>query len=178
MHLKPMQIELVRPSLTFKTSFLEALRDFLEEKLPWMMDLDPELIETHFEAFVDTELHKRTLWTQDTPVDESVFWAIENNVVVGLISIRHALNEDLKVMDGHIGYDTAPAHRRRGVASEMLKKALPVARSLGIERAHLTCNDSNSASIRVIEKNGGVLSEAKPQFEGGPLKRYYWIDLR
>jgi hypothetical protein len=29
----------------------------------------------------------------------------------------------------------------------------------------------------VIEKNGGVLRETKPQFEGGPMKRYYWITL-
>jgi predicted acetyltransferase len=37
----------------------------------------------------------------------------------------------------------------------MLAAALPIARSLGITRALLTCDETNTASQRVIETNGG-----------------------
>jgi len=68
---------------------------------------------------------------------------------------------------GHIGYDVRPSARRPGHATAMLAAALPVARSLGISEALLTCLDTNIGSRRVIEANGG-------QFIGisGPKRRY------
>lgn len=170
-------VTLVKPTVDLKDSFLEGLAEFQQEGLPWFMEMNPEELQQNFAAFVQSFNKKRTLWTQDEPVDESSFWAVRDGVYLGGISIRHRLNADLKMMGGHIGYDTRPSFRRQGVASEMLSLALPLARQIGIKQALLTCNDGNMASIKVIEKNGGVLKETKPQFEGGPLKRYYWIQL-
>jgi predicted acetyltransferase len=59
----------------------------------------------------------------------------------------------------------------------MLRQALPVARGLGLTSLRLTCDDTNAASIRVIERNGGVLQETKVLDAGRPPKRYYAIDL-
>lgn len=170
-------VQLIPPSVDFKESYLACLSEFQAEGLAWVMDKNLEEIGKNFAAYVAAEKNKRTLWTQDEPVPESIYWAILAGEVVGDISIRHRLNADLKIMGGHIGYDTRPAYRGRGVATSMLRQALPIAKSLGIESAMLTCNDTNLASIRVIEKNGGKLRETKPQFPGGPLKRYYWIEL-
>jgi predicted acetyltransferase len=78
---------------------------------------------------------------------------------------------------GHIGYDTVPSSRGRGIATEMLRKALPIARKLGLSEVLLTCNDTNSASIRVIEANGGVLVATKSLEPNRPLKRHYRITL-
>ena len=171
------KIKLVRPSSDFKDSFLEGLIEFQNEGLPWVMDLNVAQIRDNFDSFVKAELNKKTHWTQETPVDETELWAIADDVYVGRISIRHKLNADLRVLGGHIGYDTRPRYRGRGIASTMLKLALPMARQLGIAEALLTCNDNNLPSIRVIEKNGGVLKETKPQYAGGPLKRYYLISI-
>ena len=88
-----------------------------------------------------------------------------------------ALNNALRVEGGHIGYDTVPSFRCRGVATEMLRQALPVARALGLPSVLLTCDDTNAASIRVIERNGGSLREAKALDTNRPLKRYYWIPV-
>lgn len=171
------KVILVKPTVALKESFLEGLQEFQHEKLPWLMDLNIEHLRKNFEEFVNSELTKRTLWTKDTPVNETELWGVMGGAYVGRISIRHNLNDDLRSMGGHIGYETRPAFRGQGIASSMLSQALPIAKQIGISAALLTCNDSNLASIRVIEKNGGVLKETKPQFEGGPLKRYYWIDL-
>jgi predicted acetyltransferase len=60
---------------------------------------------------------------------------------------------------------------------EMLRQALPVARGLGLAEVLLTCDDTNVASIRVIERNGGALRETKTLGAQRPLKRYYWVTL-
>ena len=75
-------------------------------------------------------------------------------------SVHHELNDALGASGGHIGYDTVPSFRGRGVATEMWRQALPLARSLGLTEVLFTCDDTNAASIRVIERNGGSPLEA------------------
>ncbi len=171
------KIELIRPTTELKDTFLAGLAEFQQEGLAWVLDLNIDELKKDFEKFVASELTKRTLWTKDIPVEETEMWAVLEGQYVGRISIRHKLNADLRVMGGHIGYDTRPTYRGQGIASSMLKLALPIAKQLGITEALLTCNDDNVSSIKVIEKNGGVLKEVKLQHESGPLKRYYLIPL-
>lgn len=172
-----MEIVLVKPSVEFKETYLAGLIEFQSEGLPWVMDIDAKKLDMDFKSFVETENSKMTLWTKDNPVKQTELWAISGKDYVGRIAIRHKLNDDLKIMGGHIGYDTRPSYRGRGVGSAMLKQALPIAKSLGLSEVMLTCNDDNLASIRIIEKNGGELRERKLQTSEGPMKRYYWIKL-
>src|SRR5215472_16786270 len=97
--------------------------------------------------------------------------------MVGRASIRHELNEFLARRGGHIGYCVLAAHRRRGYATEILRQALVVARSLGVDRVLVTCDDDNIGSIKVIETWGGKLDSVLTGDEPGsaPLRRY-WID--
>jgi predicted acetyltransferase len=90
------------------------------------------------------------------------------------VSVRHALNEALARVGGHIGYAVRPAHRRRGYATEMLRQSLVVARSVGVQRALVTCDDDNVASARTIERCGGVLQDLV-RVDGRPAKRRYWV---
>ena len=75
----------------------------------------------------------------------------------------------LEVAGGHIGYDVRPSARRQGHATAILAAALPVAASLGITEALLTCEETNTVSQRVIEKNGGRLIDKV----GSKLR--YWV---
>ena len=88
-------------------------------------------------------------------------WAVAEERFIGRISIHHELNDVLRLEGGHIGYDTVPSFRGRGVAREMLRQGLLIARALGLTEVLLTCDDANAASIRVIERNSGSLRETK-----------------
>jgi predicted acetyltransferase len=92
-------------------------------------------------------------------VPSTTLWWVDGDEFLGRIAIRHRLTASLRVLGGHIGYDVRPSARRRGHATAMLRAALPVARSLGIESALLTCDLDNVASRKVIEHNGGVLED-------------------
>lgn len=96
--------------------------------------------------------------------------------LVGRSSIRHALNDHLREVGGHIGYGVRPAFRRRGHATEILRQSLEVLRPLGVQRALVTCDDDNTGSATVIERCGGRLENVVPVAGGAP-KRRYWIDL-
>jgi predicted acetyltransferase len=113
----------------------------------------------------------------ETFVPRTHLWAVIGEQFVGRISVLHELDDALRVEGGNIGYDTVPSFRGRGIATEMLRQALPVARALGLMEVLLTCDDTNAASIRVIEKNGGSLRETRAIHANRPLKRYYWITL-
>jgi predicted acetyltransferase len=95
--------------------------------------------------------------------------------LVGRVSIRHELTDFLLRQGGHIGYAVLPGHRRRGYATEMLRQSVIIARSLGIERVLVTCDDDNAGSAAVIEANGGRLENVVATGAGHPPKRRYWI---
>jgi len=96
--------------------------------------------------------------------------------IVGRVSIRHELNDFLRRESGHIGYGVLPAYRRRGYATEILRQALIIARSIGIDRVLITCDDDNIGSIRVIESCGGKLDWVGQVKPGATAIRHYWVD--
>ena len=94
--------------------------------------------------------------------------------IVGRSSIRHRLNDYLEKRAGHIGYGIRPEFRGRGYATEILRMSLDIARELGIEKLLVTCNDTNVASAKVIEKCGGILEDII-ELDDGERVRRYWI---
>jgi predicted acetyltransferase len=108
-------------------------------------------------------------------VHATYWWIAEGDTYLGAITLRHDLNDFLREVGGHIGFGVRPSARRRGLARWALAAVLPRARSLGLDRVLVTCDDDNLASARTIEANGGVLEDVR-RLEGGP-KRRYWIDL-
>ncbi len=98
------------------------------------------------------------------------------NRVLGMVNIRHYLNDFLTHFGGHIGYSIRPSERRKGYAKLQLQLALDVLRSKGVTKALITCDVSNIGSAKTIEACGGVLENIVISEEHGETKRY-WITL-
>jgi predicted acetyltransferase len=113
-------------------------------------------------------------------VPETHLWYVEGAEFLGSIGARHGLTPMLEQWGGHIGYAVRPSAQGRGHASAMLALVLDhVRETLPLERVTLTANVKNTASIRVIEKNGGVLRDEVPHpWVPGDRGRRYWIDVR
>ena len=97
--------------------------------------------------------------------------------LLGMLQLRHYLNDYLRRVAGHIGYSVRPSERRRGYAKRMLAMALDEARMLGLERVMISCSVENEASRRTILANGGVFDSTVLDETDGELLERYWIEL-
>ena len=111
-------------------------------------------------------------------VPDSTFICVKalDDCLIGMVNIRHRLNDYLLNYGGHIGYSIHPAYRGQGYGKRQLGLALDKCRDLGLGRALLTCNLSNEASRRVITANGGILEDVRTGPEGEEMQRW-WITL-
>ncbi|HAO61205.1 MAG TPA: GNAT family N-acetyltransferase [Erysipelotrichaceae bacterium] len=100
---------------------------------------------------------------------------IEDGKIVGIIDIRHTLNEYMFQFGGHIGYSIRKSERRKGYAKEMLGLALQKCKDLKLDRVLITCDQDNLASARTIMSQGGVLENEV--MNDGKMMQRYWIQL-
>ena len=70
-----------------------------------------------------------------------------------------------------------PSERGKGWATSMLALALEKARGMGLRRVLVTCDPGNTASTRVILKNGGRLVNESVAKRAGRMTSRYWIEL-
>ena len=170
-------IRLVRPTLEHEEKALEyrqehfnygeniingsELLDKTESYLEWLQSIKNN---ENFETV-----------SPDWVVTDTFFAMDEQDVIVGIIDLRHTLNDFLKDF-GNSGYSVRPSQRRKGYATEMLRLLINVARDAGLTELHLSVEKDNIASVKTIMKNGGVY-ERSFEFEG-ELADIYRIDLR
>jgi predicted acetyltransferase len=161
--------ELIEPTERLTASFAEAVDEFIAEGRggPDDHSLLGQMIREHAgptRDWIPAYLALERRWRTEAPpnfVAMTTLWWVEGATYLGRISIRHYLNEPLREIGGHIGYDIRPSARLQGHATAMLAAALPRAAALGIEKALITCDADNLGSRKVIERNGGVLEDQR-----------------
>lgn len=100
-----------------------------------------------------------------------------DNKIVGMVNLRHYLDNNLRNIGGHIGYSIRPTERGKGYAKVQLYLALLECKKLGIEEAMVDCVKSNIKSEKTILALGGVFDK---QFYDQPHKRVlrnYYINV-
>ena len=100
---------------------------------------------------------------------------VEDGHILGMIQIRHCLNDYLRLYAGHIGYSVRPSARRQGVAKWMLSEALPLCRDLGLDCVMIACEPWNEGSRRTILANGGIYETTVHEPDEDIDLEQYWI---
>lgn len=78
-------------------------------------------------------------------VPDTKLFIVDGDEFVGMLSLRHELNEFLRQEGGHIGYAVRPSRRREGIATAALGEGLRRAADLGITDVLVTCDDETRA---------------------------------
>jgi predicted acetyltransferase len=111
-------------------------------------------------------------------VPQSVFWLLdETDEAVGMVRLRHYLNESLLFRGGHVGYYVRKDQRGRGYGRKALRLALGELARLGQDRALVTVDEDNLVSRHAIEANDGKMESIEADKAGVRFCRY-WITLR
>jgi len=170
-------MELVLPSLKYKSKFLEASEESKHEKGDTRLSQAQE--NESFEDYVKrANDNAKGINVPKGFVPATTFWLIDKNDLIGRVQMRHMLNESLLKENGHIGYYIRPSKRRMGYGKEILKLALLEAKKLGLRKVLITCDDNNLASQKIIEANGGILENIIEIEINKPKTRRYWITIK
>ena len=171
------KIILVKPDLSYADEIIKYKEESLAESpiINGSAGLDRfSSIEIWFE-----ELKKRSC--EDTVpkglVPSSTYLGVreKDNYIVGMIDIRHYLNEYLTQVGGNIGYSVRKSERNKGYAKQMLKLALEKCKELKIKKVLITCDEDNIASEKVILSANAKLEDIRNV--DGENKKRFWIDL-
>lgn len=169
------------PDIKYKDTFIKGVKEFQDndKRIGQTEDrLDINDLQNNFEKYLEKwDNESKGVNLKPNYVPATIYWLIVDGKYVGRASLRHALNDNLLKLGGHIGYGVVPSERRKGYGTEILRRTLIEAKKLGIEKALITCDENNIGSRKVIENNGGVLENIVPQGEGLPAKYRFWISL-
>ncbi len=172
------RLKLVIPNITHKEILMDYKEEFIRNKDS--MDGSAGLstyktFEEWYKAFNDNSNEKTV---REGLVPATTYLALnESGNLIGMIDIRHRLNDNLLNFGGHIGYSVRKSERRKGYATEMLKLALEKCIELNIQEILITCDKNNIASAKTIIANDGILENEIFDANDNTMIQRYWIKL-
>ncbi|MGG0668733.1 GNAT family N-acetyltransferase [Lederbergia citrisecunda] len=165
-------MRLERPSLKWETEHIAYMREWDEDRMtPSSFHLKEDI---PYAVYLEELVVKEAGHGNRVP-NSNYFLVGDDERIIGMVNIRHSLNDYLRQVDGHIGYGIRPSERRKGYATFLLSEALKITDRLGIRSVLVTCNEDNIGSAAVIVNNGGVEDESFTEPHGNIVRRF-WIE--
>jgi tagatose 1,6-diphosphate aldolase len=182
------ELELVAPSHLLVDGMLATLRH------PLTQELEPEVAAMsrgqvlEFLAQMDGGRQPADLMLGRVPSYQ--FWMLWNDGsgdrprVVGSVALRIGDTPDIVQYIGHVGYNVFPPARGHHFAERATRLILPLAKAHNVRPVWITCNPTNIASRRTIERLGATFVDVVPlphnhllRQRGETEKNRYRIDL-
>ena len=176
-------MELIIPEKKYKDSFIKALKNgFSSGGRPVKTEPEIREIENDFDGFLkkttSTEVDPTPVLRDDgkyyVNVPQIIYWLIDNGEFIGEFDLRVGLNEFLKrYTGGNVAYGISPEYRRKGYATKGLSLLIGKAKGKGMSELLVSAAESNIGSRKVIENNGGVLTEIiEPPWKNEKFRKY------
>ncbi len=170
-------VRLVKPNAELRDEYLDFYREWKnsgEDMVPWVIKKDPKDFDKMIQSLLDAEKGENL---PEGWVPDSTYWLVgEDDRVIGVVNIRHALTESLLNAGGHVGYGIRPTERRKGYATKLLSLSLKKTKELGIHKTLVVCDRWNEASRRTILNNGGTPADDYVEEDGNVILRL-WIEM-
>lgn len=170
------RLRLVFPSLEHEEIVIDYKKEFIEnnDSMDGTAGLrDSKTFKEWYYAVLDNKSEETV---REGLVPATTYLALDNNnELIGMIDIRHKLNDYLLNFGGHIGYSVRKSKRRQGYATEILKLALKECKDLEIKKVLITCDKNNIASSKTITNNSGKLENEV--FKDDRITQRYWINI-
>ncbi len=168
-------LRLVEPAPRYKAAILDAVAE-MQAIGEW--DVSPDAFAARFDDLLrELAAAKDPATAPPGVLPYEDFWLMEVDSWIGLLTLRSQINEQFLHSGGHIGYVIRPSQRRRGYGTALLRLGLNKARERGLTRVLLTCDETNTASRKVIEANGGQFENAVEVAGQATKMLRYWISL-
>lgn len=171
-------LRFVKPDNSYKSKCIDYIDECYKYKsiINGVGKLDYYLKNYSYEEWLNYLSYKETKPKDNNDLNSSEFLLVnEKDDIIGMVNIRHFLNERYKKEGGHIGYSIRPTERRKGYNKISLYLALLECEKLGIKKVLITCDDKNIGSYKSIEVLGGILDN-KIYYKRRLTRRYY-IDV-
>jgi len=166
-------LELISPPPALAEAYLDMCREEIadDSRLSSVLPTTREELPSLFQSWAERE---RVGDESTLRVPQSEFWLVRNGAeVIGSCRLRHWLTAALERTGGQIDYGIRPSARRKGYGTRLLALTLAKARLMGLHQVLVTCRKDNTGSVRVIERNGGVLvNEYTHPTRGVAMQRY------
>ncbi len=169
-------LTLVKPSIAFQEEYCAMIQEFMQINEGWFNNF-PLALEDFASYVHELEDEAQGIGLPPGIVPQETYWlVIHGKHVLGEIRLRPHLTPPFEQHNGHIGYNIRPSERRKGYATCQLALLLEEVRRREIPRVMLTVDGDNPASVRTIEKNGGILEWQRFVSEKGEKIACYWIN--
>ena len=170
-------LRLIVPTIRYKDEIMNYRKEFIENKdsMDGTSGLrNVESFEEWHNAIFDN-LKEETVREGLVPATTYIAISTNDDRLIGMIDIRHHLNDYLLNFGGHIGYSVRKSERQKGYATEILALALKECKEMGMKEILLTCDKDNIASAKTIISNGGILENEVE--DGDTITQRYWINI-
>ena len=171
------RLKLILPNMEDKDEMMKYRKESMEsnESMDGASRLNEAKSFEKWKTAIFANMKEETVREGFVPTTNYIAISIDDNRLVGMVNIRHYLNENLLYYGGHIGYSVLRAERHKGYASKILTLALKECKKLDIKKVLVVSEKDNIASVKTIIKNKGILEDKI--IRGNEILERYWITL-